>query len=84
MTDLSDLKALFVNTSLKKHSEESHTRLLLNASAAIMEKQGVCAERLHLARMLKEDGGIPNEGNDREAWEAGERFGFENPVGLEE
>lgn len=35
---------------------------------------------MHLARMLKESGGIPNEGNDREAWKAGERFGFENPV----
>jgi multimeric flavodoxin WrbA len=35
---------------------------------------------MHLARMLKEAGGIPNEGNDREAWKAGERFGFENPV----
>jgi multimeric flavodoxin WrbA len=36
---------------------------------------------MHLARMLKEAGGIPNEGNDREAWKTGERFGFENPVG---
>jgi len=35
---------------------------------------------MHLARMLKESGGIPNEGNNREAWKAGERFGFENPV----
>lgn len=240
MTDFPDLKALFVNTSLKKHSEESHTKLLLNASAAIMQKHGVSVEHLHLAehdvppgvypdmtehgwdedewpriwpkvlasdiliigtplwlgeessicrvlierlyamsgklndkgqsiyygkvggcvitgnedgikhaamtlgfslnhlgytippqadcgwigeagpgpsygdpkdkgghvgfendftqrnttimtwncmhlaRMLKENGGIPNEGNDREAWEAGERFGFENPVGLGE
>ncbi len=36
---------------------------------------------MHLARMLKEAGGLPNQGNDREAWNAGERFGFENPVG---
>lgn len=35
---------------------------------------------MHLARMLKASGGIPNEGNNREAWEIGERFGFENPV----
>lgn len=34
---------------------------------------------MHLARMLKDAGGIPNEGNNREAWKAGERFGFENP-----
>lgn len=36
---------------------------------------------MHLARMLKEAGGIPREGNDREAWKAGERFGFQNPDG---
>lgn len=36
---------------------------------------------MHLAQMLSESGGIPNEGNDRKAWEAGQRFGFENPVG---
>ena len=34
---------------------------------------------MHLARMLKEAGGIPNEGNDREAWKAGKRIGFDNP-----
>lgn len=34
---------------------------------------------MHLARMLKQADGIPNQGNDRKAWEAGERFGFENP-----
>ena len=32
---------------------------------------------LHLARMLR--GGIPAEGNDRNAWERGNRFGFHNP-----
>lgn len=36
---------------------------------------------MHLARLLKASGGIPNEGNDREAWKSGERFGFENPDG---
>jgi len=34
---------------------------------------------VHLAAMLKRAGGLPNEGNDRTAWEAGTRFGFENP-----
>lgn len=37
---------------------------------------------MHLARLLKDAGGIPNEGNDRNAWKAGERFGFRNPQGL--
>ena len=31
---------------------------------------------LHLARMLKDAGGIPAFGNLREAWNEGERFGF--------
>ncbi len=34
---------------------------------------------LHLARMLKDAGGIPSHGNDRRAWKAGCRFDFENP-----
>lgn len=49
MTDHDELRALFVNTSLKRKSEESHTRLLLGASAAIMKKNGVSVEHLHLA-----------------------------------
>ena len=34
---------------------------------------------LHLARLLRDSGGIPNHGNDREAWKAGCRFDHENP-----
>ncbi|GER08628.1 flavodoxin [Iodidimonas muriae] len=34
---------------------------------------------LHLARMLKDAGGIPAHGNQRSKWEAGCRFDFENP-----
>ena len=34
---------------------------------------------LHLARMLREAGGIPAHGNQRSKWDAGCRFGFENP-----
>jgi multimeric flavodoxin WrbA len=34
---------------------------------------------LHMARMLKEAGGLPNHGNDRKAWKAGCRFAYENP-----
>jgi multimeric flavodoxin WrbA len=32
---------------------------------------------MHLARLLSD--GIPNQGNDRNAWQAGARFDFENP-----
>jgi multimeric flavodoxin WrbA len=34
---------------------------------------------LHVARMLKDAGGIPAHGNQRSAWDAGCRFDFENP-----
>jgi multimeric flavodoxin WrbA len=34
---------------------------------------------LHMARMLKDAGGIPAHGNQRAAWDAGCRFDFENP-----
>ena len=34
---------------------------------------------LHLARMLKDAGGIPTYGNQRSAWAAGTRFDFPNP-----
>ncbi|HVF13212.1 MAG TPA: NAD(P)H-dependent oxidoreductase [Acidimicrobiales bacterium] len=34
---------------------------------------------LHLARMLKEAGGIPAHGNQRAEWDAGCRFDFPNP-----
>lgn len=34
---------------------------------------------LHLARMLKDAGGVPAHGNQRSLWEAGCRFDFPNP-----
>lgn len=34
---------------------------------------------LHMARMLKENGGIPAHGNQRSKWDAGARFDFDNP-----
>jgi multimeric flavodoxin WrbA len=34
---------------------------------------------LHLARILKDAGGIPAYGNQRTDWDAGERFDFPNP-----
>ncbi len=34
---------------------------------------------LHLAKMLKDNGGIPAHGNQRSKWDAGERFDFHNP-----
>jgi multimeric flavodoxin WrbA len=34
---------------------------------------------LHLARLLKDAGGIPAYGNQKSAWADGARFGYENP-----
>jgi multimeric flavodoxin WrbA len=34
---------------------------------------------LHVARMLKDGGGIPAHGNQRAGWDAGCRYDFENP-----
>ena len=34
---------------------------------------------LHLARMLKDAGGVPAHGNQRSEWDAGCRFDFPNP-----
>lgn len=36
---------------------------------------------LHLARMLRDAGGIPAYGNLPEEWKAGSKYGFENPPG---
>ena len=44
--DLSDLSALFLNCTLKKSPELSHTQGLIDVSRAIMESQGVAVEVL--------------------------------------
>lgn len=45
--DFSDLKALFINCSIKIDKSKSHTQLLMNKAAAIMKKQGVSVEHLY-------------------------------------
>lgn len=34
---------------------------------------------LHLARLLKDAGGVPAYGNQKDAWDDGQRFGYANP-----
>ena len=34
---------------------------------------------MHIARMLKDNNGIPAHGNQRSEWDAGCRFDFPNP-----
>jgi multimeric flavodoxin WrbA len=45
-TDFSDLKALFINCTLTKSPAKSHTQILVDISADIMEKQGVNVEKV--------------------------------------
>ena len=45
-TDFSNLSVLFLNCTLKKSPERSHTRGLIDISRQIMEKQGVSVEVL--------------------------------------
>jgi multimeric flavodoxin WrbA len=45
--DHSGLKALFINCSIKKDKTKSHTQLLINKAAAIMEAEGVAVEKLY-------------------------------------
>jgi multimeric flavodoxin WrbA len=47
-TGYDDLKALYLNCSIKYDSSESHTRRLLARSAGIMDSQGVDVEVLHV------------------------------------
>jgi len=44
--DFSDLKALFLNCTLKRSPERSHTEGLIDISRAIMEKNGVAVDSL--------------------------------------
>ena len=44
--DFSDLKALFLNCTLKKSPEQSHTEGLIRISQAIMEANGIATESL--------------------------------------
>lgn len=71
MTTFKELNALFINTSLKKRAEDSHTRLLLNASSSIMAKNGVSVEHVHLAAHNIPPGVYPNmteHGWEKDEW----------------
>lgn len=46
--DFSDIKALFLNCSIKKDKKSSHTQLLMNRAAGIMEAQGVSVEHVYV------------------------------------
>jgi len=73
MSDVKELTALYVNTSLKKVAGNSHTRLLMQASGDIMEKNGVTVEHLHLLDHTVPPGVYPDmteHGWDSDDWPA--------------
>ena len=71
--DFSALRALFVNSSLKKDPHESHTKLLLNVSGEIMAKNGVHVEHVHMLSHDIPPGVYPDmtdHGWERDDWPA--------------
>jgi multimeric flavodoxin WrbA len=71
--DFGGLRALFFNTSLKKAPSESHTKLLLNVSAEMMEKNGVAVEHVHMLSHQVPPGVYPDmteHGWERDDWPA--------------
>jgi multimeric flavodoxin WrbA len=49
MPEYADLRAVFVNASLKRSTEPSNTQALMDRSIALLETQGVTVETLRLA-----------------------------------
>jgi len=49
MTTYDDLSAVFINTSLKRSGEASHTQTLMDVAIGIMEAQGVSTTVLRAA-----------------------------------
>jgi multimeric flavodoxin WrbA len=71
--DFSDLRALFLNCTLKRSPEPSHTQGLIDISSTIMEKNGVTVEAL---RPVDHDiatgvwGDMTEHGWESDAWPA--------------
>ena len=66
-----DLSAVYLNCSLKRSSEKSHTQDLMDRSIAIMEGAGVSCETIRLADLDIAYGVYPDmteHGWDTDAW----------------
>jgi len=71
--DFSDLHALFINCTLKKSPQKSHTDGLVRIAAAIMEKNGVAVERIRAVDHEIASGVYPDmteHGWERDDWPA--------------
>lgn len=68
-----DLKAVFINCTLKKSPKQSHTRGLIEVSKNIMEKEGVTVEVIRAADYTLPNGIQPDmvkEGEEKDDWPA--------------
>ena len=73
MTDYNDLSAVFINSSLKRSSERSHTQTLMDVAIAVMEAQGVTTTTLRAADLDIPPGVQPDmteHGWDSDGWPA--------------
>ena len=71
--DFSDLRALFVNCTLKRSPEISHTQGLADIAVAIMERNGVAVETVRAVDLDIATGVYPDmteHGWDRDDWPA--------------
>ena len=69
--DLGDLRAIYINCTLKRSPEASHTQLLMDKSIAIMEGQGVAVENLRAVDLDLATGVWPDmteHGWDSDQW----------------
>jgi len=80
--DFSGLKAIFLNCTLKRSPELSHTEGLIRMSQAIMEANGIATimtwNLMHQAHLLQKHG-IPAYGNRRTAWDNRKSKDHPNP-----
>ena len=73
MTSYDDLTALFINTSLKRSCEASHTQTLMDVAIAIMAKHGVRTSTIRAADLDIPPGVYPDmteHGWDSDGWPA--------------
>ena len=73
MSAYDDLTALFINTSLKRSSETSHTQTLMDVAIGIMKKQGVKTSSIRAADFDIPPGVQPDmteHGWDTDGWPA--------------
>ena len=69
--DFSKLKAVYINCTLKKSPEKSHTKLLMDVSARIMKKEGAQVDHIRLIDHEVATGVQPDmtkHGWEKDAW----------------